>query len=86
MYKEQLKRTEAEQNMWEEIQRETSKAISAQFKNGEISEKVAQIRELMNDAAAHKVYARCAEQADMANFRWNALKRQYPQYFEKRWD
>lgn len=81
MYEDAINRSDAEQQMWNGIQRENAEAIYAQYKRGEISEKVSLVRQLMNDAMAHRAYARCAEQADIADFRLKSLKQIYPQYF-----
>lgn len=83
MYEDAINRANMQGRMWDDIQRETDSAIYAQLKNGEISEKVAIVRTLMNEALAQKAYARCAEQQDIAKYKLNALKQHCPEYFKK---
>ncbi len=83
MYTEAINRADMQGRMWDDIQRETDSAIYAQLKKGEISEKVATVRTLMNEALAQKAYARCAEQQDIAKCKLNALKQHCPEYFKK---
>lgn len=84
MYDEAIDRSKSECRMWSDIQRETAQAITARFKGGQINDKTAMVLHLLNDAMAHRTYARCESDIQMAEYRMEMLKSHLPEYFEKK--
>jgi len=83
LYKDAIEQANSECRKWSDIQREEATALYEQFKGGEISEKVLFVRQLLNDAMAHRTYARCDDQAETARHRLHMLKQQCPEYFKE---